>query len=238
MNKIILHRGNTLKGNENSLEAMNPDIADMKKYVDTNINVDNINVVFEVDIIAKYPFIVHHTTEDIVNNVFDVNKNICYDFTEFDSIKNKKVSQLKAEHINKCYQKQTTSKPMILRELLELSKQNNFKLYLDIKVPNYSWYKLLIGYFITIYNVVRMCKLINNYVKHNIIDCIISFNFFTSLIIKIFTVVNNIFSPNKIFIQGIFCERHFKNNFVNKIYYRLLKWIISPKIISYNIQLL
>lgn len=130
MNTIILHRGNTSKGIENSLEAMNPEIHDLKELVKFIKGSGlGINSVFEVDIVTKYPFIVHHTTQDKVSDVFDILNtldplNQSSGSSYLIETKNKYVWELTEDDIKRCVHKNTSSKPMILRELLELAKEN------------------------------------------------------------------------------------------------------------------
>lgn len=241
MNKIILHRGNTFKGIENSLEAIDPDTLDLEQYVDfKKIDGIGIGTIFEVDIVTKSPFIVHHTTEDKVDSVFDILDVIL--FPERQYIKDKYVWELTEDEIKWCVHKNTLSKPMILRELLELAKQKNIKLYLDIKVPEYAdsdvWNHMLL--FREIFN---MCEMINEYVQYGIIDCVLSFSVVASMMIRFYS-----FLRGYKFDRGMFCWQHVETDFfkkvwmdktrLNRLYMHLLYFIISPIIISYEAELI
>jgi len=231
MNKIILHRGNTLLGVENSIEAMNPDVSSLKNE---GCEIPQI-VIFEVDVIARSPYLIHHTTDDIVENIFDF---------DIDGINKKHVWELTQEQIEHCRHKTgKRSKPMILEELLELAKKNKYKLYLDVKVPDYQ--RTNMTNYIFLYGEIHgMFDILNKYKKYDLIDCVVSFSTMASIMFKIYA---SIVFPSKFPVMfkdtfnlnlGVFGHMYFKNVILNKIYMYLLILIISPKIISYDINMI
>jgi len=225
MNKIILHRGNTLKGVENSYEAINPDISDLNTV---GLNFDNTKIIFEVDVIAKYPFIIHHTPDNIVEDVFIVTGND-------ESIKKKQVWELTERQIKVLNHKSpnTKSKPMILSELLDLAKKNQYKLYLDVKVPTYKWTNVL-NYIKLFKDIYTMINLIRKY--HDIIDCVLAFSPLALIIFRIYMMFN--YKNNNAFDLGLFWYGRFKNTIINKLYLFFLYLIVSPKVISYNLNMI
>jgi glycerophosphoryl diester phosphodiesterase len=142
--KIAFHRGNTWKSMENSFESLN------NKNINRLINLHPTpEYIYELDVINKYPFIIHHSPNDKIKKSFTLktNKDVIHELDLADI----KYTRYK-----------DNSKPMILKDLLEYSRENDLKLYLDIKH---------VGYDNDIY---RMIGLINAY--PDVIECVLSFN--------------------------------------------------------------
>jgi hypothetical protein len=143
--KIAFHRGNTWKSMENSFESLN------NKNINRLINLHPTpEYIYELDVINKYPFIIHHSPNDKIKKSFTLktNKDVIHELDLADI----KYTRYK-----------DNSKPMILKDLLEYSRENDLKLYLDIKH--------VVGYDNDIY---RMIGLINAY--PDVIECVLSFN--------------------------------------------------------------
>jgi glycerophosphoryl diester phosphodiesterase len=231
MQAIVFHRGNTFEAMENSREAINTTINVLSggQWLAQQIQDIKKHIVLELDIIAKYPFIVYHNTEDMANLVFDTDKNEI-------NIANKKIWELTDVEISKCYYKNTKSKPLILEELLELAKSNNVMLYLDIKVPEYTYTWQQIRQYINIPGeIYRMCDIIVKYIDAKIIDCVISFSLLATLLIKLYIDGNKL--KNKL-ILGMFCCEYYPDSNINMLYNKFINYIVQPTVYSYELSLL
>lgn len=214
--RIVLHRGNTYNAVENSLDAMNTNINN------SEITFGSDEVSLEIDVILKPPFVIHHTTTDIVKNVF---RKAEPNSTHFNSIKNKYVWELSELDISHVRHIKSNTKPMILKEVLEHAELNGYKLYLDIKVPDYfvkNYYK----YFLLNEHTRIMMNIINSY--HHVVTCVISFSFYTSLIIKQLSDSN--------IDRGVFYWNKFNINFINRMYHRTIIHLLKPTILSYSLE--
>ncbi|VBB18800.1 putative phosphodiesterase [Yasminevirus sp. GU-2018] len=250
MKRVALHRGNTFYGVENSLEALRPDLTEVLRFTNETTFDDN-DVVMEIDVILKPPFLIRHNTDDKVSDAYIENilpsDNVLSSSRDqnwsFENIRSKKPWELTEYDISrlKHLPKRGTiseSKPLILKEVLELAKQKKYRLYLDVKLPNYTLNEL--SNYVTLYHDTKeMMRIIAEYAKYGVIDCVVSFSFLASVLIKFFNTVAS--STDKI-RQGVFCWEVFglhsrMSNVLNTIYMYFVRMIIHPIVVSYSIRL-
>lgn len=218
---VIFHRGNTYKAIENSRESLDDDVSELNKYIDTPIKKSDL--IFEVDVVIKQPFLIHHNIDDCASDVF-INPNSLID-------KNKKIWQLDDDDIKKYYHKSNNdcehNHLQILSDLLRTARSNRIKLYLDVKTLKCSLFNCVNN----IRELYKFCDMIRCY--EDVIDCVVSFDIWASLLIKI------IFAIKRIKIDlGMFCLKICNMIWMNRIIMILVKFLLNPSLISYEFSLI
>jgi hypothetical protein len=227
MNKIILHRGNTLNSQENTRNSISSDGLFEDKFVKDYVeNIGKIpEVILEVDVILSDPFIVMHDSEGIAGDYFLHSEGSSH----LNGLKN---FEIKRSDIPNIIYKESLSQPLILQELLDIAKQKNIKLYIDVKVPSYNiYFNVPMKYKIINDNINNVFCMMENYIDN--IDCVLSFDPIASHIIYNKININNI---NIGF--GIFKYDFFGYDLLNEIYFSILVYKYQPDIISLSKEML
>lgn len=216
MNKLILHKGNTKEASDNSLESL----CILDENTKHKLKVCN-DIIYEYDVIAKYPFIIYHDTHVNIKNIFETNiDKFMYQLTKYDIYNLPEYNKQKIKHTLMC-----------LDELLEIAKRKNIKLYLDIKSP----YNNLLpmskkNKAILHQDLLKMCELIG---KYDNIDCVISF---TPCIEK---YMHNYFNNNTNIKLGVFInEEKLFSKKLNYYYQKTKLEKYKPLVISIEYKLL
>lgn len=228
LKKIIFHRGNIWNAVENTIQSLNN--KNIHEKLKSRLS-SNVSYVYEIDVINKYPFMIHHSPYELLSKSINLNTN---------TNKNEKyIYQLDHEDIiNAKYY--DDSKPIILEQLLEHCRRENLKVYLDIKhVKNHED------------DIHDMIRLLNLY--PDVIDCILSFSI--ELLSKL--KANLIGIRHGLFIHETYIEKFekfeiddtFKFNFEYRLTKRQLKSYLknyfetlirhfNPKVLSIQKDLL
>jgi hypothetical protein len=215
---VIFHRGNTYKAVENSRESLDDDVGELNKYIDTPIKKSDL--IFEVDVVIKQPFLIHHNIDDYASDVF-INPDSLID-------KKKKIWQLDDNDVRKYCHKSKNNHLLILSDLLEIARSNKIKLYLDIKTLKCSLFSCINN----IKELYKLCDIIRLY--EDVIDCIISFDIWASVLIKIMFVIKRI----KKIELGMFCLKICNIVWMNRTIMTFIKFLLNPSLISYEFNLI
>ena len=239
--KYAYHKGDTYYGHENSLEAIIGHYT-MSKENDANLLA---NRVYEIDIIAKSPFLVSHDPYAITEDVFKPISSESMALDVFENCKHKYLADLSEVEIRHVVYKSGDA-PMILSELLTFIKFMRAKVYLDIKSPLDTCYdffdpsdtgKLDASADVTaleadIFNMIdvisKTCDELG-VIPSAIIDTIISFDDAISVFMKAEIDRRDLDLDN-----GMFVFQNFQDDTMNRAYLDLLYEMIRPNVISYN----
>lgn len=221
MDKIALHRGNTWNAIENSMDSINfNDESRISLGIDPQ---DPLDIVYEVDVVAAKPFLISHNTNERCEELFEYDKNT-------NDLSGKALWKLSEEEIKTCKYPGSLDGPMVLRELLEIAKKRNAKLYLDVKVPEFT-----ISYYMNMHSEISdLCDIIKEYYDQDAVSSIFCFNPFAALMINGYLKENNM---NRGIEMGMFCSEYFSYEPLNYLYHKVLHYFLNPNVMSFQKEL-